>query len=249
MRYLIEVAYDGRYFSGWQKQPGRKTAQGELERALSLLDGRDVQTTGAGRTDAGVHARGQAVSFDLEKKWEPERLRLALENNLPPEMGVNRVSPVAGSFSARYDAAWREYAYFLWRADFCYPHLRPFVWRVCGDWDSMDVARACRAMEGTHDFALFCPPGERPSNTVRTVLFSRLAFRKNAVIFRIRANCFLYHMVRYLVGDLNRIAEGKMSVEEFLDGLSAKEAKMERSIAPASGLFLWRIGYAPSPWE
>mgnify|MGYP000928988338 CR=1 FL=1 len=249
MRYLIELAYDGRSFSGWQKQPGTKTVQGELERALSVLEGHDVQTTGAGRTDAGVHARGQAVSFDLEKKWEPGRLRLAIENNLPPEMGVNRVSQVAGNFSARYDAIWREYAYFLWKADSCYPHIRPFVWRVRGDWNSAEVAKACRAIEGTHDFALFCPLGERPPNTTRTALVSRLLCRKNAAVFRIRANCFLYHMVRYLVGDLNRIAQGRMSVEEFLDELSGKGAKMERSIAPASGLFLWRIGYAPSPWE
>jgi len=249
VRYLIEVAYDGRYFSGWQKQPGKTTVQGELERILSVLEGHDVQTTGAGRTDAGVHARGQAVSFDLDKKWEPGRLRLAIENNLPPEMSVNRVTPVAGNFSARYDAIWREYAYFLWTADFCYPHLKPFVWRVRGEWDSEKVARACRAIEGTHDFALFCPSGERPSNTVRTVLASSLVRRKNAAIFRIRANCFLYHMVRYLVGDLNRLAEEKMSVDEFLDELSGKRARMERSIAPPSGLFLWRIGYSPSPWE
>jgi len=249
MRYLIEVAYDGRFFSGWQKQPGRKTVQGELERALGVLEGHAVQTTGAGRTDAGVHARGQTVSFDLEKTWDPGRLRLAIENNLSPEVSVIRISPVNGDFSARYDAAWREYSYFLWTADFCYPHLKPFVWRVRGEWDSERVARACRAIEGTHDFALFCPSGERPSNTVRTVLASSLVRRKNAVIFRIRANCFLYHMVRYLVGDLNRLAEEKMSVDEFLDELSGKRARMERSIAPPSGLFLWRIGYSPSPWE
>lgn len=249
MRYAVELAYDGQSYSGWQKQPGEISVQGALEDALKVIEGSEVASVGAGRTDAGVHARGQVASFDLSREWEPGRLLRAIDNNLPPGIGVIRVSAVGETFNARYDAIWREYAYFLWTAPYCYPQVRPFVWRVRADWASADVASACKALEGEHDFGLFCPQGERPSNSVRRVLRVTLVHRRHWAAFRIRATGFLYHMVRYLVGDLNRIANGRMAPGAFLERLSGRQVGRMPEMAPASGLFLWRIGYAPSPWE
>ncbi|NLI95543.1 MAG: tRNA pseudouridine(38-40) synthase TruA [Synergistaceae bacterium] len=250
MRYALEVAYDGRPFSGWQKQPGRKTVQGTLEDALSRLDGSRVRVVGAGRTDAGVHARGQVASFDLSTSWEIKRLLRAVENNVPPEIGIVRAAAVPGGFHARHSAIWREYAYFLWTASYCYPHVRPFVWRVRSSWDSPELVQACKALEGEHDFAFFCPQSERPPDSVRRVLRAELVRRKNWVAFRIRATGFLFHMVRNIVEDLNRIAEGKLSLEAFRQNLTGKVEQNPRfGMAPSSGLFLWKIGYSPSPWE
>jgi tRNA pseudouridine38-40 synthase len=250
MRYAVEIAYDGRSFSGWQRQPGRRTVQGEVENALNRLEGTEVFTVGAGRTDAGVHARGQVISFDLSKKWEPGRLLRAMENNLSPEIGIIRVTPVKEDFNARHDAIWREYVYFLWTAPYCFPQVRPFVWRVRTDWASGEVAVACKALPGEHDFGLFCPPSERPANPVRRILRVGLVRRREWVAFRIRATGFLFHMVRNIVGDLNRVADGRLPVEAFMKNLSGdSDGGRNYEMAPASGLSLWRIGYSPSPWE
>lgn len=249
MRYAVELAYDGRFYSGWQRQPGRKTVQGEVEDVLSVLEGARVPCVGAGRTDKGVHARGQVASFDLTKKWETGRLLQAIDKNLPPEIGVIRAAPVGATFNARYDAIWREYVYFLWTAPYCFPQVRPFVWRVRANWSSPDLALACRALEGEHDFRLFCPRGELPANSVRRVLRVKLIHRREWTAFRIRATGFLFHMVRYLVGDLNRVASGKLSLGAFLKRLSGLPDGCTQEMAPSTGLSLWGIGYAPSPWE
>jgi tRNA pseudouridine38-40 synthase len=250
MRYSLEIAYDGRPFSGWQKQPGKRTVQGALEEALSRLEGADVRVSGAGRTDAGVHARGQVASFDLSKSWEIQRLVRALENNLPSEIGVIRAAKVSEQFHARCSAIWREYAYFLWTAPYCYPQIRPFVWRVGPGWESPDLALACKALEGEHDFSLFCPQSECPPDAVRRVLRAGLVRRRDWIVFRIRATGFLFHMVRNIVQDFKSIAEGKLSVDAFRCSLKGKgEKRPNWGMAPASGLFLWKIGYSPSPWE
>lgn len=249
MRYALELAYDGRSFRGWQKQPGQKTVQGELETALSLLEGSAVNSVGAGRTDSGVHARGQVASCDLLKRWQPDRLLKALNNNTPSEIEVIRVSRVPEDFNARYDATLREYVYFLWTKPYCYPQVTPFVWKVQGDWRRPEVLKACKALEGEHDFGLFCPQSERPANTVRKVFRVRLVHRGHWAAFRISASSFLFHMVRYIVGDLNRIADGRLSLDSFMVRLSGRSEARTQEMAPASGLFLWRIGYSPSPWE
>lgn len=173
----------------------------------------------------------------------------AIDKNLPPEIGVIRAAAVGETFNARYDAIWREYVYFLWTAPYCFPHVRPFVWRVQANWSSPDLDLACKALEGVHDFGLFCPQEERPSNTVRRVLRVKLVHRREWTAFRIRATGFLFHMVRYLVGDLNRIASGRLSLGAFLKRLSGQPEERTQEMAPSTGLSLWGIGYAPSPWE
>ena len=249
MRYALEVAYDGSSYSGWQKQPGRKTVQGEIEAVLGLLEGSGVRSVGAGRTDAGVHARGQVLSCELGKDWMPSRLLKAVNCNLPREIEIIRAARVDTAFNARHDALWREYVYFLWRGSSCFPHIKPFVWRVHGNWEASDVMDACKFLEGVHDFRQFTPQGECPRNSLRRVFKAKVVHGRNWSAFKIRASGFLFHMVRNIVGDLNRISEGKLSVEAFKARLSGGCTTCTHEMAPASGLFLWRIGYVPSPWE
>ena len=122
-RYSCEISYDGGKFFGWQTQPERVTVQESLEQALSLLNGSPVKVTGAGRTDAGVHARGQVCSFLLSREWEQRRLVLALNAHLPEGASVVRADARKMEFDARRDALWREYAFFVWRGPFCYPQI------------------------------------------------------------------------------------------------------------------------------
>ena len=123
-RYAAEVSYDGGKFFGWQIQPGLSTVQRSLEEAVSKINGRHTPVAGAGRTDAGVHARAQVCSFDMERPWEPRRLLLAVNAHLPEGVSLMRAAAVPGDFHARFSAREREYRYFIWNASAIYPHIK-----------------------------------------------------------------------------------------------------------------------------
>ena len=249
MRWAAEIAYLGGAFSGWQRQPGSVTGQGTFEEALSRLNGKDSVVEGAGRTDGGVHARGQVVSFDTQKTWDPSRLRLALDGNLPQALRVLRVAPVDESFRARHDARFREYVYFLWRGVFCYPHLAPYVWHN-RQWQDLGPLRdCCRSLAGTHDFQAFCRAADCPEESRRTLYSVTLLSRGPLVRLRIRGRGFLTNMVRIIVGSLDAVAAGKRDPAWFASLLDGKERAAAGRTAPPQGLFLWRVGYDPSPWK
>lgn len=249
MRWAAEVAYLGSAFSGWQRQAGSSTVQGALEEALTRLNGVPSVVEGAGRTDGGVHARGQVVSFDTARRWEPSRLRLALEGNLPQTLRVLRIAPVDGAFRARHDAQYREYVYFLWTETCCYPHLAPYVWHN-RTWQDLEPLRACcRLLPGTHDFRAFCRAADCPDESRRTLYAVTLLRRGPMVRLRIRGRGFLTNMVRIIVGSLDAVARGKRDPSWFASLLGGKGREESGRTAPPQGLFLWKVGYVPSPWR
>ncbi len=242
--YSCVVSYDGRKFSGWQTQPGCTTVQKSLENALSLLNGGHVSVTGAGRTDAGVHARGQTASFTMSREWQPRRLLLALNANVPQGMAVVSVRPRSGDFNARRSALWREYAYFVWRGSFCYPMMRPYVWwKKKDNWDHSRICAACRLLEGTHDFSAFCRADMLPENPIRRMHFVRCIRRGNLTIFRIRGDAFLTNMVRIMVGNLDAVGSGARSLSWLASLLEGGKREDSAMTVPTSGLFFWRVGY------
>lgn len=252
-RYIAEVSYDGARFAGWQVQPGLVTVQGALEGALTLLDGgRGVAVAGAGRTDSGVHARGQVCSFDLEKDWQPQRLLLAVNANLLPGVSVIRLAQVPWEgFHARFDAVSREYVYFIWNSATIYPALRPHVcWLAAGGYDWDRARAACRLLEGEHDFGAFCRSHDRPQDSVRTIYRARLRKKGGLIWLRISGSGFLTNMVRIIMGSLEQVARGERE-PRWIDWLL--EQKSERSECgrtfPPQGLFLWKINYRRSPWN
>ena len=247
-RYAAEVAYVGASFAGFQAQPNRPSVQGVLEAALEALVGVRVRCHGAGRTDAGVHARGQVVHFDLPRPWDPFRLRGALAAHLPPSVEILQVAQVPDSFHARFDAQWREYRFFLWNQAACAPHLRPFVWWVKSPLDWTPVQRLLPALRGRHDFGAFCRSVDRPEDSWRTLLHVSCRRRGSLVRFRFRGDGFLTNMVRILVGTLEGVARGGMEPEAFLNLLEGGCRSEAGRTAPPQGLFFWRVGYAPSPW-
>lgn len=252
-RYVAEVSYDGSCFHGWQIQPGLATVQGALEDSLSLLNGSRVAVAGAGRTDTGVHARGQVCSFDLGREWDAGRLVPAVNANMTKGVSVIRliVAP-RPDFHARFDAKSREYIYFIWNANAIYPALEPNVcWLRHGGYDWAAARRACSYLEGEHDFGAFCPSSDRPEQSVRTIYQARLIKKGGLIRLRLVGNGFLTNMVRIIVGNLELIARGAKKpewIKTLLQPKTGERAEGGRTFPP-KGLFLWRINYQPSPWN
>lgn len=260
-KYAAQVAYMGGGYAGWQRQSPPEEhgpvlgVQQVLEEALSKLSPSPIKVTGAGRTDKGVHALGQVASFQLEKEWAPERLRLAVNFHLPEDVRVVKVFPVAADFDARRSALWREYRYFVWHGWVCPPHLNGRVWWRKSDWDMEAARSACRLLEGEHDFRAFCRTGECPERSVRTLNRVRLQRWGAMSVLTVRAPSFLMNMVRILVGNVDAVARTHWSspggerrplswLKELLNGGERSGSAMT---VPACGLWFWRAAYRELP--
>jgi tRNA pseudouridine38-40 synthase len=237
------VAYVGTNYSGWQRQIGALGVQQVLEEALQRLSSEPVTVAGAGRTDRGVHAVGQVASFDLDKAWEPDRLLMAANFYLPPDVSLMRVREVPRDFHARRSALWREYRYFVWHGRSCWPHLRNRVWWRKFPWDPGKVREACRILEGSHDFRAFCKTGECPEASVRTRSRARYKKMGNLSLILVRAPSFLMNMVRIMVGNIDKIGRGEEPLT-WLEGLLSGTGRGASAMtAPAAGLYCWRAAY------
>ena len=237
------VSYAGSAFSGWQKQANAHSVQAEIEIALTRLTGEKIRVIGAGRTDAGAHAKGQVCSFYVPDFWETTKLSRALNANIAPDVRIMRIIPVDDSFDARRSALWREYVYFIWMGNVCVPHLRQMVWQNPRPWDFHTVEQCCRLFEGKHDFSAFCKASELPQNSIREIF--RMTFRRKGSLafFRIKGNAYLTNMVRIMIGSINLVAIGKKEPDWIKALLTGKPRTDGGPTAPAKGLFLWKIGY------
>lgn len=251
MRYAAKIAYDGSCFSGWQKQPGitAETIQEHLERALLLLNKHETKVVAAGRTDRGVHALGQVVSFETSLAWDPRKLRNALDANLPASIAVMAISAVPDDFSARKSALWREYVYFVWKDHGCPPHIAPYVWKNPVPWDKGLLRRMGSLLRGRHDFSAFCRKADLPENAERTILGSGVSGKGPLLRIRIRGDSFLTNMIRIIVGSMDLVASGKKGISWFEALLAGGERCQAGPTAPASGLFLVKAGYGRSLWK
>lgn len=240
--YKVILAYHGEAFAGFQRQRQERTVQGEFEAGLRKIGWRGSSIHGAGRTDAGVHARGQVVSFKLNWNHSTNDLRNALNYYLPRDMGVQSVAEVSEEFHPRYDAKARRYRYHL----FCQPARDPlrevFAWRVWPEVDIIWMNEAAKDLIGSHDFAPFGSPTTLGGMTVREV-FSAV-WRKESEIYQfdIQANAFLYHMVRRITQVLVTIGQGEAPTGLVEASLKSGELDMT-GLAPAKGLILQEVIY------
>lgn len=240
-RIRIRVAYDGTAFHGWQVQPGLPTIQGTLEAIVGEIEGRPVQVAASGRTDAGVHALEQVAAFSIENPIPPANLRRAINRLLPPSVRVLAVEEVAAAFHPRFDAVAKTYEYRIYRGDVCPPFEWPFVHHHPYPLDEEKMRRLALAFAGEHDFTAFAAADEKDAlgaSKVRTIHSSELGRSGERLIYRVRGSGFLKHMVRNLVGTL--IEAGKGNLASF-DALPEKCGPT----APAKGLFLVKVEYAP----
>jgi len=252
MNLRLLIAYDGTAFRGWQSQRGGETVQDTLEAVIAKIVGERVSIHGSGRTDAGVHALGQTVSFTLSREQvtrirrmdEAGRWVAALNAWLPPELRVLKATRAAKDFHARFSATGKLYRYDLWHAPVLPPHLHGRVWHLFGNLDREEVRTLSSLLEGSHDFRGFCADsGSLPKSTVRTI--SRIAIRERgpAISLTFEGDGFLYRMVRMLVGGMVRVAQGKEEASVFKRRLAAGKPWPTPAMAPAEGLYLVKALY------
>ena len=243
-RWKCLVAYEGTAFSGWQAQPDKNAVQDHIERRLAELFQADTRIHGSGRTDAGVHARGQVFHFDATWRHGPEKLLAALRGGLPPSIQVQSAEPVAGEFHARYSAVGKIYHYQLIHGAWADPFEHAFTWSVPKALDVAAMRAAAEELRGRHDFRAFSAfGGEERENTVRTL--ARFDLIESGPRLRIEAEAegFLYKMVRSLVGALVYAGMGKLSPERIAALLATRERTAEVETAPPQGLFLMQVHY------
>ncbi|MCA9970777.1 MAG: tRNA pseudouridine(38-40) synthase TruA [Anaerolineales bacterium] len=242
-RYRALVEYDGTAYCGFQKQLADPTIQGEIERALSQVSGQTVVVTGAGRTDTGVHARGQVISFEVAWRHGCEALQRALNATLPADIAILQLDTVQPEFHPRYDARKRVYNYHIANEPVRSPLRRHYSWHVSRPLavDQMNVAAA--SLVGVHDFATFGRPPQG-INTIREV-FTAVWRRETAelLVFEIAATAFLHRMVRRIVGSLKLVGDGTWLVETFLDAFQACDQDRCGILAPPQGLYLVHVDY------
>jgi len=252
MNLRLLVAYDGTAFRGWQSQPGGNTVQDTLEAVIAKIVGERLVIYGSGRTDAGVHALGQTVTFSLTpaqverigRLIEPSRWVAALNASLPPELRVLKASRAAKDFEARFSATGKVYRYDLWHGPVLPPHLHKRAWHLFGNLDREEVRRLALALEGTHDFRGFCADsGSLSKSTVRTIRRIAMRERGSGISLVFEGEGFLYRMVRMMVGGMIRVAQGKEEREIFLKRLEAGKPWPTPAMAPAEGLYLVKALY------
>jgi tRNA pseudouridine38-40 synthase len=245
--FKLTLAYDGTEFAGWQRQPAARTAQGELEAAIERITQERSKCIASGRTDAGVHALGQVVSFQSETKLSGEVLCKALNAELPEDMLVFEVIETAPNFHALRDAVRKRYRYVI--QDGRLPDLfdRKYVWHVYQRLDVEAMQEAAKTLVGTHDFASYETAGSPRLTTVRTVfdltVERRPAELTDRVVIEVEANGFLYNMVRNIAGTLVAVGKGKEPPAWPAEVLAVKDRTKAGMTAPARGLFLVWVEY------
>jgi tRNA pseudouridine38-40 synthase len=248
MRNLkITVAYVGTRYAGWQVQPGRPTIQGLLEDRLALLVGEPIRIAGAGRTDAGVHARGQVASFTTASPIPLDGLRRGLNARLPADIRVVRAEEAATGFHARTDARAKEYRYRMARGEFVSPFDAPYVTEVRGAIDPGAMREAAAAFLGSHDFGSFCPADCRLENKRRAIDRSEVREDGPFLEYLVRGNGFLRHMVRTMVGTLIDVGQGRRPPGAIGRILAARDRRAAGPCAPARGLVLEQVFYGEAP--
>jgi len=241
----ITLAYDGTNYAGWQIQPVTHgpTIQGVVAATLTRLTGESTNPAAAGRTDAGVHARGQVISFTTASRIPVERWPLALNSLLPEDIVVLAAEIVPEDFHARYSARWKWYRYTIYNHGIPDVFSRRYSWQVRQPLEREAMAAAAIYLLGRHDFRSFCAAGSSAVNYEREVQKAEFSCQENYIYFDFVANGFLYHMVRNMVGTLVEIGRGRLSPEAIPGILASRSRDRAGPTAPARGLCLERVGY------
>ncbi len=252
LRVRLDIAYQGGQFHGWQIQPEHRTVQGVLRHKLTRLLGYPVTPVGAGRTDAGVHARGQVAHLNVNSLAEFERLDRVLYRAMPADIEIRAVRLVAQDFDARFSATARRYVYRILQGRDVFD---PNCWQIYFALDTAAMDEAARQLLGYHDFSSFCKTASlKDSGNFCQVDLCRFEWSAGRAMFEIRANRFLHHMVRIIVGTLVEIGRGMRSATDFGEVLAACDRRAAGRMAPACGLFLEEVTYPrhllmPPPYD
>ena len=247
MNYKLTLQYDGTDFHGWQMQNEERTVQGELARALALLEGREVVVHGAGRTDAGVHAEGQVASVRLTREIEPDRLRAALNGNLARDVRVVEASAASDDFHARYSALGKTYVYRVFNAPVMSPFLSRYALHEARPLCVERMSAAARLFLGQHDWTAFSAAQSEARTRVRTVTGLEVREqpdgRGRLIEMRASADGFLRYMVRSIAGTLLAVGRGETDEETIKRAIETRDRSLAAATAPPHGLTLVEVRY------
>ena len=241
--YKLTIAYDGTRFFGWERQPDRETIQGKLESVLEKLNGKPVDVIGAGRTDAGVHARAMVASVRLDVKESCEEIRDYMNRYLPDAIAVREVKEAGDRFHARYNAIGKTYRYTCFVGDVKPVFDRRYVTMLDYKVDVEKMRQAAAILTGEHDFRSFCGNPRMKKSTVRLVDSITIEQHKDRIHFTFHGTGFLQNMVRILVGTLLEVGRGYWDVDYVQTILDAKDRKLAGPTAPPEGLCLMKVDY------
>lgn len=241
-RYLIDFSYSGANFSGYQKQPGKRTVQDEIEKVLSRINNNSVKLTSSGRTDALVNAIHQKAHFDLDKKIGAYKLNGALNSYLPDDIYVNSVTKVDNLFHARYMVKSKTYEYLINTGDYN-PLLRTHVYQYCKPLNIRKMKKAVKYFIGKHDFTTFVSAEDKKEDKVREIYDASVDEKDGIIKITFKGSGFLKYQVRNMVGTLIKIGEEKVLPDIILSLLEKKDRKRAFLCAPAQGLTLTDVKY------
>lgn len=243
-RYKCVIAYVGTAFSGYQIQPNKRTVQSEIESALEKLHkGKHVRIFASGRTDAGVHAKGQVIHFDSPLKIPTEKWTIALNTLLPDDIAVLKTEVVSNDFHARFDVSAKEYRYYMHLSKIRDPFQTHLAYQFKYPLNIEKMILASKYLLGTHDFTSFCSAKTEVEDRVRTIHKIELVEENGMLVFHFVGNGFLYNMVRILVGTLLEVGTGDRDAATIPTILASQDRKNAGKTAPAQGLYLWEVFY------
>lgn len=243
MRYLLTLRYLGTRYHGWQVQENAQAVQPLLQDALTELFPHRPGVSGCSRTDSGVHANMYCCHFDSPLQRDPHGVICSVNRNLPDDIAVTDCRVVDETFHARYSVTSKEYEYVIYNGKYRHPmwHGRAYYYRFPLNVDAMN--RGAKGFVGTHDFSSFCSVGAKEGDKTRTVYEASVTRKGELVVFRVRADGFLYNMVRIMAGTLLRISQGKIKPEEVPAIIASKNRTSAGPTAPAEGLYLNQVFY------
>lgn len=246
MKYFMTFSYDGTNFSGYQKQPNKRTIQQEIEDVLKQInDGKSVSISASGRTDAGVHALNQRAHFCLDIDIEPDRLMKGMNSLLPSDIYVKSISLVDEDFHARFSAIGKEYVYKINMGEYN-PLERNYIFQYCKKLDLIQMERGIKYLEGVHNFKSFTKSDDEREDYVRKIsqtMITRDNRDINKIVITFVGTGFLRYMVRNMVGVLIEIGEGKRKPEDIMEILKSEDRKLAGKTAPSCGLYLRNVFY------
>ena len=249
MRVKMIIEYEGTAYAGWQRQENAVTVQQVLEEAVSKAVGKPTVIVGAGRTDAGVHAKGQVCHFDTNSTIPAEKFSYAVNMLLPKDIVVRKSSLASPDFHSRYDAKAKWYRYIIYNDRHASAMFRNFCYHVPNSLDDELMAQALEQIVGTHDFAAFASSGGSVKTTIRKIYAARLQRVDSRMMLDLIGNGFLYNMVRIIAGTLVDIGRGRLPVSTFKSMLVSKQRESGGITAPAQGLTLMAVYYQDANFE
>ena len=246
MKFFITFSYDGSSFNGYQKQPGKRTIQGEIEKVLKQInDNKKVDITASGRTDAGVHAINQKATFSLDVNISVDKLKKAMNSLLPRDIYIKKVENVSEEFHVRYSANGKEYIYKINMGEYN-PIDRNYIYQYNSKLDVVEMERALKYLEGTHNFKTFTKTDEEKDDYVRTISQTSIIRDSkdvNQIVISFVGTGFLRYMVRNMVGTLIEIGEGKRKSEEIIEMIKKEDRRVAGKTANPEGLYLKNVFY------